>query len=108
MNLPMYRQGDVLLVQTSQQTDFISGENAAGPDIVLAHGEKTGHTHSVSAEHASLVTVTVGEAAEEHLHVHRVTELKHPEHAAIRLDPGVYRVVRQRQYDPGADRVVGD
>ncbi len=28
--------------------------------------------------------------------------ITHPEHAPLRLEPGVWRVVRQREYDPSA------
>jgi hypothetical protein len=29
--------------------------------------------------------------------------LVHEEHASIELDPGVYEVIRQREYDPDTD-----
>jgi hypothetical protein len=34
--------------------------------------------------------------------------LKHQEHGTITVEPGVYRVVRQREYAPEAPRMVLD
>jgi hypothetical protein len=34
-------------------------------------------------------------------------ELRHEEHAPITLAPGKYRVIRQREYQPGAYYAIG-
>jgi hypothetical protein len=104
MNLPMYRQGDVLLIQLSRQVPLYSHGIVDGDGLVLAHGEKTGHTHSVPAVDAVLCTTDAGSL----LGVLRETQVTHPEHASITLSPGEYRVVIQRQYSPVGDMPVDD
>ena len=99
----MFRQGDVLLVRA----DVMPRGRRIQPDgtrLVLARGEATGHHHSVAVEDAELVDAAQGVF----LRVMAHTPLEHQEHAAIGLEPGVYRVIRQREYVPGAiDRLVG-
>lgn len=88
----------------------ISGMSPVSRDsqqrLVLALGEATGHCHAV---------VGPGELyrpgnplAPGFLHVPSGARVVHDEHAAISLPPGWYRVVRQREYAPGAVRVVSD
>jgi hypothetical protein len=107
--MALYRQGDVLLVRVGG----IIGKTVAVPRergrLVLAHGEATGHAHVITAETASLVTA--GQAEEMYLMVYgdEPVALTHEEHDAVRLSPGSYRVVRQREYQPDAlPRYVAD
>lgn len=91
----MVRQGDVLLVPVARMPEGRAALPEAGR-LILARGEKTGHHHSVAARDAALV-----EAAEGiFLRIMAPTPLEHPEHAPIRLGPGVFRVVTQREYSP--------
>jgi hypothetical protein len=92
----MFRQGDVLLVRVGAMP---AEGRILGPEagrLILARGEATGHHHSVAAEDASLIEAAEGVF----LRIMSVTPLEHQEHAAIWLEPGVYRVVRQREYTP--------
>jgi hypothetical protein len=98
----MFRQGDVLLVPADAmpQGRPIDAEDGR---LVLARGEATGHHHSVAVEDGELVDAAEGVF----LRIMEATPLVHQEHGAITLEPGVYRVVRQREYVPGAvDRLV--
>jgi hypothetical protein len=100
-----FRQGDVLLIRVESLP-----ENAqqAKPDeehrIVLAYGEVTGHAHAVSTAHAVLYQA----GPDRFLEVTAGASLVHEEHSAINLDPGTYKVVRQREYVPQSWRVVAD
>lgn len=99
---PLFRQGDVLLVPVA---DMPEGRPVAPESgrLVLARGEATGHHHSVAEEHGQLVDAAEGVF----LRIMTSTPLEHQEHGAITLAPGVYRVLRQREYAPGAvDRMV--
>lgn len=92
----MFRQGDVLLVPVDAMP---AGGTRVEPEagrLILARGEATGHHHSVTAEKASLVEAAEGVF----LQIMSATALEHQEHTAIWLQPGVYRVVRQREYTP--------
>lgn len=110
-NEQMYRQGDVLLILVAA---LPKGAKDVTPSdrIVLAHGEVTGHAHAVYEPLTK--TLPTGKArmwdagAERYLQVVETTVLKHEEHAAVPLPAGIYRVVQQREYSPGAIRNVAD
>jgi hypothetical protein len=99
-----YRQGDVLLIKLSEtDTCALRLRERARPTkgrLILARGEATGHSHSVDGATASLHELRFGER---HLAVWAPTELTHEEHAPIRVDPGFYRVIRQREFVPTRD-----
>ena len=98
----MFRQGDVLLVPVASAPDGRPIEPEDGR-LVLARGEATGHHHSVAVVDGELIDTAEGVF----LTIMAATPLVHQEHGAITLEPGVYRVVRQREYVPGAiDRLV--
>lgn len=101
-----YRQGDVLLVKTERQD--LPGATRVPRDegrIILARGEATGHAHAISAADVELLEVTAGER---YLRVEGLAALTHEEHGAIDLEPGLYRVIRQREYGPGVTEYVRD
>jgi hypothetical protein len=109
MKRSQYRQGDVLLIPIDKppldahlHVDRIDGR------LVLAEGEATGHAHTIVDESAELVTAD--QAAELYLLVHGTdpVHLVHQEHDTIPVEPGAYRVVRQREYQPDAIRNVAD
>ena len=105
----MIRQGDVLLIPIGQDEIPTNTKDVAATDgrHILAHGEATGHHHSVSADHANLVTYE--QANELFLLVHGLdTTLVHQEHTALTVTPGAYRVVRQVEYAPEGLRRVQD
>ena len=97
----MFRQGDVLLVpvppERLPQHARPLPRDARGR-LVLALGEATGHAHAVAAPDAELLgdPESVGERF---LRIVTAAHLTHEEHAAIPLPPGLYRVVRQREYE---------
>lgn len=107
----IYRQGDVLLVKVeklpSNAVDVTPEER-----IVLAYGEVTGHAHALYEPKTQLIPqgkVKAWDAgAEKFIQVLEKTALRHEEHSPIVLDPGNYKVIRQREYDPVMDRVVED
>ena len=91
------RQGDVLLVPVKQLPEHVRPVAPEAGRVVLAHGEVTGHAHSVDAAVARLFAVSGVE--DRFLRVETATAVTHEEHDALPLDPGLYRVVRQREYD---------
>ena len=90
-----FRQGDVLLVKVDALPDGAVPQKI-DDRIVLAYGEVTGHAHAVPIDGAVLYKSN----GEDLLKVHTATALVHEEHSPIALDPGVYKVVRQREYTP--------
>lgn len=111
------RQGDVLLIRLEQAPEAFVAEVGRRLDrvardrgrLVLAEGEATGHAHVIESDEAELLRedeqlLDPGQAVELYLLVHGAepVPLVHEEHASLPVPPGVYRVVRQREYrDPG-------
>ena len=94
----MARQGDILIVEIRKLPAGAHTVPREGSSIVIAHGEATGHRHRITSPHAALYE----RGDERFLVVEQPVELRHEEHAAIAFAPGVYRIVRQREYVPGA------
>ena len=106
----MYRQGDVLVIPLDP-TDLPTGLMDAPRDrrnrMVLAEGEATGHAHVLTGDRVALLSPP-DEPDRLYLLVEGYGRLVHEEHGPISLGPGAYRVVRQREYFPGAIRFVAD
>lgn len=99
--LHQVRQGDVMLVLT----DVIPQKAQKSDTNIVADGEVTGHHHRIVGEDVQLYTLEGNLFAK----VGQVAVLSHEEHGAIQVEPGVYRVIRQRQYNPnGVARRVRD
>jgi len=105
----MVRQGDVLIVSVKAVPETAKQETAE-ERIILAHGELTGHHHSIVQELDSpAVTVWSDGEEDRFLNVLRECSLFHQEHSTITIPPGTYRVVRQREYRaPDISRQVAD
>lgn len=132
-----YRQGDVMLVKVkdlpAKQGDSSGFYRDTVPvgmdgDVVLAYGESTGHAHVLDHEKVEAWVTTASKeaptkavwdaAADRFIRVMEATSLKHlnlldggkptGEHADIPLDPGVYKVVRQREWTDEQERWVND
>ncbi len=104
--MEMYRQGDVLIERVERNLPTEAEKIPADEKnrLILAEGEATGHAHAVSAIAASLYAVQ----ADMFLEVLKKTEVLHEEHDLIDLDPGFYKVTRQREYFPTEIRRVAD
>jgi hypothetical protein len=108
----VYRQGDVLIMPVPEDAVPGAGHGLTRQPrdirgrLVLALGEVTGHAHAVVGPGELLREP--GQFAAAWLHLPEGGRVVHEEHAAIPLPKGWYRVVRQREYAPGAVRVVAD
>ncbi|AWL41877.1 MULTISPECIES: hypothetical protein [Streptomyces] len=108
----MYRQGDVLIMaleESAVPAQFLEapGELRDGRGrLVLALGEVTGHAHAVRGPGRLLREA--GPFGPMLLHLPEGGRVVHEEHAPIPLPKGWFRVVRQREYAPGAVRIVAD
>ncbi|MFD7498755.1 MULTISPECIES: hypothetical protein [Streptomyces] len=108
----MYRQGDVLIVSLDESAVPAHLVDAPGEPrdgkgrMVLALGEVTGHAHAVQGP--GRLMREAGAFGPMLLHLPEGGRVVHEEHAAIPLSKGWYRVVRQREYTPGAVRIVAD
>ena len=98
-----FRQGDVLIerIASKNPTGTESPVEAVSGRLVLAYGEATGHSHSLDAGSG---TLTLDEGGVMFLTVEELTAVEHQEHNPVTLEPGTYRVTRQREYTP--ERIV--
>lgn len=117
------RQGDVFLarIDPREVTALREVEERDPRGVVLALGEATGHAHVVVGESVALfegqLQREVGRAAQlerrdllpgrpisthRFLRVESPAVLRHEEHGPVELAPGLYRVIRQREYTPAA------
>jgi hypothetical protein len=97
----MYRQGDVLVVPVEGLPESVEPVPRDQGRAVLAHGEATGHAHAISDDRAALFRAPHLAAVFLQVSGEAPVALEHEEHAAIALPPGTYRIVRQREYQPG-------
>lgn len=111
--MKLYRQGDVLISQVAQLPEVAQPVEKGGK-IVLAWGEVTGHQHRIEndGDVAEAEEFTMKDAAGAVRRFLKVFDLgatvKHEEHAAIALPPGIYEITQQREYTPEAIRNVAD
>jgi hypothetical protein len=94
------RQGDILLQQVEAAPRTARTVPAENGRVILAHGEVTGHHHSLAAGTAVLLET---EAGERFLQLKKPAPLEHQEHAPHYLQENeIYRVLRQREFAPEA------
>jgi hypothetical protein len=106
MKRTQYRQGDVLLIRAAhRRTSEAKPVDRDRGRLVLAYGEATGHAHAIDATLAELFEEKDGRL---YLRLDEPAALTHEEHAPIDLEPGLYRVIHQREYSPEAIRRVSD
>lgn len=111
MTKKIYRQGDVLIIETAAKIPTDNPVPRENGRVILAHGEVTGHSHAISNRRATLyrddgtgaggrrfLTVAAGGTA----------DLKHEEHNTIPLPPGNYEIRIQSEYHPADIRSVAD
>lgn len=96
--LRQVQQGDVLLQQIERLPAGAVREPQHGR-LVLARGEKTGHSHTVQSDRAVLWSLTKDGVAELYLEVQEPVVVVHDEHKPLPVPAGIYRVGRVKEYD---------
>lgn len=117
----IYRQGDVLIraVADSEVPAELKPVERDKGRVVLAYGEVTGHAHAIRHNNAHLFVETKAEKPRTFLRVvkpegklhtdkNSYALLRHEEHAPVKLAPGAYEIVHQREYHPEEIRNVAD
>lgn len=112
-----YRQGDVLIERIADiPTTATKQDQSTG--IILAHGEATGHHHVLETadpadwwkegEISAANQKPAELAGELFVSLPCGGVVIHPEHSAIKLPAGNYRIIRQREYSPESIGNVAD
>lgn len=102
-------QGDIFFEKvTSIPKGFrYNAEKTAYGRIVLAEGEITGHFHALEEDTDTVVLTGDDNAAIEEMILHvrnpEGVTVTHPEHGPITLEPGLWKVARQREYEHGSE-----
>jgi hypothetical protein len=107
--MTIYRQGDVLIRRVDSLPKGARDVTRQGR-IVLALGEATGHAHAIAEGAAREFTFAdATETVRRFLSVvSDKAEVRHEEHASIPLPSGIYEIILQREYSPGASHTVSD
>jgi hypothetical protein len=106
--MSMYRQGDVLVRRVVALPDGAKDVTPKGR-IVLALGEVTGHAHAIAeGEAREFSYADAAGVVRRFLDVVSEATVRHEEHRAIPLLPGIYEIVQQREYSPEEIRNVAD
>lgn len=93
------RQGDVFLIRDNQGT---AGEpEQIDGDLILAHGEVTGHAHRIKNKAAR----AYNRSNQRFLRNATSVDLTHEEHGTITIAPGNYRIVIQRVWTDAEEAV---
>lgn len=111
MKNPIIRQGDILIVPIAQLP--AAAVKPVAPEhgrVVLAHGEATGHHHSIRLEDRVALFREDGSGGGLFLSVmgDAPVALEHQEHHALQIPPGSFEVRRQKEYAPEEIRTVLD
>lgn len=87
----MIRQGDVLIIPTSEKTNLPMRENK-----IELTGQRTGHTHALEADAAFETSEGV---ALVRLDANRT--MTHPEHGSVSIPAGWHLIRQQREWRDG-------
>lgn len=100
-------QGDVSLIKI-ETIAGIEFKTLPKEGVIVAYGEVTGHTHTIVKEKEA--TVEFGQDTKGYYF--KVSNgnavIKHQEHAPITLEPGIWFVGKQWEYNELEDRRVAD
>lgn len=73
--------------------------------FVLALGEQTGHKHVIIVERPDQMEVSQLSTGEYVLKLKSQATITHEEHLPITVEPGIYRVGKEREFDHFANTV---
>lgn len=97
----MAAQGDMLITKVDKLPDDLVKQENKG-DHVITHSE-TGHNHVMSSDTVDLYN-SANDAFVAFIVVKEPTELRHlrsfDTHKPIKVDKGIFRINRQREYTP--------
>lgn len=105
MTTQIYRQGDVLIIATTEEIPSEAKQvKRDSGKVILAYGEVTGHAHAIAERGVKLF-----ETPElRWITSDRPFVIRHEEHAPVELPAGTFRVIRQQEYTPAEIRRVAD
>ena len=94
------QQGDVIIKRTYKIPEGAIRVFRNKRGYVLAEGEATGHAHEIN----DYIEMYEKEGVL-YIRADKPVTIRHEEHKAIRLESGIYKVGRVREYDPFDEEV---
>lgn len=94
----LLRQGDVLIVPVKEIPSGVTEVARENDNVVLAHGEVTGHSHRIPSRAAKLFKT---ESDQRFMRVTAPVALLHEEHTKVTIPPGSYKIRIHKEYAPG-------
>ena len=89
----IYRHGDLILKEVPH---FTTGVETKTNVHVLAEGELTGHRHVLSS---SIPITVINTSRHQWVALDAPAKLTHEEHKALIISPGIYQIMKEREYD---------
>lgn len=100
------RQGDVCLQKIDALPVGCVAVETEKNRIVLAYGEMTGHSHAIYEDIDQVKVWAINKV--KYLEVMATVMLKHEEHSAATIEPGIYKLPVQVEYTPEELRITRD
>ena len=95
----IYRHGDVGITPINKLPSELA-QKYKGNSFVLAYGEQTGHKHLLTMSPHAFVEVLENSQNQSFLKIWGgVGTLTHEEHKTITIQPGIYKINTEREYD---------
>ena len=102
-----FAQGDILIEEISRAPKSALGVgHRRAKSAIIAEGEASGHRHRLTGEFVFYRDDALARDIPDQLYLGHIriggaaAQLLHEEHATLALNPGVYRLRRQRQLEP--------
>ena len=102
MNDKLYRHGDVWMRKI---TELPEGEAIKTSSVKLALGEATGHAHTLQIPVGAMLQYWGKDGDVTHFELPSIAELTHNEHKMLKIEPGIYEIIREQEYDYFKDEI---
>jgi len=103
----LFAQGDILIEEIGgAPISALGARHGRANSAIIAEGEASGHCHRLAGEFVFYRDDALARDIPDQLYLGHIrvgdskAQLLHEEHAMLTLNPGVYRVRRQRQLEP--------
>ena len=102
------RQGDILIIPTSQIPATAIEVEPENGRLIVARGEATGHHHSFPHRRGAVLFRDDASGGTLYVRATAPVMLEHQEHHALTVLPGAHKVILQRVMSAGLVRAVAD
>lgn len=95
MNTNQIQHGDVLLEKVAKLPGGCRRVKPRNGRLIIAEGEATGHTHTITADKAALYELR----GELYVEVAEPVTIDHQEHKSLPIPEGIYTIGRVKEHD---------